>query len=245
MAIMQGFDKLPAEAKKHLGISISHEQNTKLSKYADLLVEWNQKINLTAIRGIEEIRIKHFLDALSCVLAFGDTPASSLIDLGTGAGFPGLPLKILYPEIRLTLVESVAKKTQFLSHIVQELDLNQVQVVNARAEIVGQQAPYREQYDWAVARAVANLPVLSEYMLPLVKIGGTMLAQKGKSAAAELLEARYAIEILGGQHINTIPVNLPGLPEERYLVVIQKVNPTPEKYPRREGMPSKRPLMDN
>jgi 16S rRNA (guanine527-N7)-methyltransferase len=245
VAIMQGFDQLPAEASKYLAVTISQEQNAVLSKYADLVVEWNKKFNLTAIRDPEEIRIKHFLDSLSCVLAIGDEPVPSLIDIGTGAGFPGLPLKILYPETQLTLVESVVKKTHFLSHTVQELDLNRVEVVTARAEIVGYQARHREKYDWAVARAVANLPVLCEYLLPLVKVGGYILAQKGESALLELQEAQYAIKLLGGRHEKTIPVRLPGIPEERYLLVIQKTSLTPEKYPRREGIPAKRPLLEN
>jgi 16S rRNA (guanine527-N7)-methyltransferase len=239
---MQGFELLPSEAKKHLGISLSSFQVQQLSRYADLLVEWNQKFNLTAIRSEEEIRIKHFLDSLSCFLALDGKPTSSLIDVGTGAGFPGLPLKVLFPEMRLTLVESVGKKTQFLSQVVQELDLKNAAVVTARAEVIGRLAEHREQYDWAVARAVAKLPVLCEYLLPLVRVGGFMLAQKGESAAHELAQAQTAIELLGGRLVESTPVELPGVPEKRYLVVIEKISPTPEKYPRREGIPSKRPI---
>jgi 16S rRNA (guanine527-N7)-methyltransferase len=241
---MQHFDNLRSEAKQYLGLSISQDQTDLLTRFADLLAEWNQKFNLTAIRTAEEMRIKHFLDSLSCLLAIESKPASSLIDVGTGAGFPGLPLKVLRPEIHLTLVESVAKKTRFLTHVVQELGLNHVNVLNARVEAIGRQAAHREQYDWAVARAVAALPVLCEYLLPLVKVEGFMLAQKGESAPGELAQARPAIELLGGRFIESIPVELPGVPQERSLIVIQKTSPTPDKYPRREGIPSKRPLGD-
>jgi 16S rRNA (guanine527-N7)-methyltransferase len=142
------------------------------------------------------------------------------------------------------LVESVSKKTNFLSLVVQELGLNQVEVLDARAEIIGQQPAHRDSYDWAVARAVAALPVLSEYLLPLIRLGGFMLAQKGQSAKVELHQSQTALEILGGRHVETIKVDLPGLPQERYLLVIEKISPTPAKYPRREGMPAKRPLGD-
>lgn len=233
---------LAIEARQYFGLTLSPAQLELLARYADLLLEWNQKINLTAIRSPEEIRVKHFLDSLSCSLAIKGTDISKMIDIGTGAGFPGIPLKIIYPEMQLTLVESVTKKTQFLSEVVQVLGLEEVEIHPSRAETLGKQADHRESYPWAVARAVAGLPVLCEYLLPLVKIGGFMLAQKGDNALAELERAQSAIEILGGKTIETIPVELPGVTKERYLVKIEKVSPTPEKYPRREGIPSKRPL---
>jgi 16S rRNA (guanine527-N7)-methyltransferase len=239
---MNGFDKLATEAKQFFGITLSPTQLELLARYADLLVEWNRKINLTAIRSPEEIRVKHFLDSLSCSLAIQNIEIPRTIDIGTGAGFPGIPLKIIYPEMQLTLVESVTKKTQFLSEVVQVLGLEGVEIFPSRAETLGKQPDHRENYHWAVARAVAGLPVLCEYMLPLVKIGGFMLAQKGDTALAELEQAQSAIEILGGKVINTISVDLPGVSQERYLVIIEKINPTPEKYPRREGIPNKRPL---
>ena len=153
-----------------------------------------------------------------------------------------MALKLLYPEIHLTLVDSVAKKTAFLSQVVQELGLEEVEVLTGRAEELGQQDPHRESYDWAVARAVAQLPVLTEYLLPLVKVGGWMLAQKGESAPAELESAANAIKTLGGDAQELVPVRLPGSPEQRYLVLIEKVSPTPEQFPRRVGIPGKRPL---
>jgi 16S rRNA (guanine527-N7)-methyltransferase len=171
-----------------------------------------------------------------------DTPAERVIDIGTGAGFPGLPLKIVSPNMHLTLVESVGKKTDFCRHIVQQLGLEGVQVVQERAETVGHTPAHRQQYDWALARAVAVLPVLAEYLLPLVRIGGAMLAMKGESAPAEAHNAEHALRVLGGRLSKLIPVTLPGVVEEHYLVVVNKVAATPDMYPRRVGLPAKRPL---
>jgi 16S rRNA (guanine527-N7)-methyltransferase len=165
-----------------------------------------------------------------------------LIDVGTGAGFPGIPLKILYPNLRLTLVESVGKKAMFCQHVVRVLGLDHVEVVKARAEEVGQDPAHREQYDWAAARAVANLNILSEYLLPLVKLGGTMLAQKGESGPAEAQSAEKAMKLLGGNLRELVQVNLPGVAEDRYLVLVDKVAATPPKYPRKAGIPAKQPL---
>lgn len=213
-----------------------------LMTYERELLEWNQKFNLTAIRDAESIHTKHFLDSFSCVLAWGATPPHHLIDIGTGAGFPGLPLKILYPQMRLTLVESVGKKAMFCEHIVRMLNLDNVNVIKARAEEIGQMPEHREQYDWAVARAVAQMNVLSEYLLPLVKVGGTMLAQKGESGPAEAQSAEKAMKLLGGKLQQVIPVNLPGVVDDRFLVLVHKSAATPPKYPRKAGMASKQPL---
>jgi len=166
----------------------------------------------------------------------------SLIDIGTGAGFPVIPIKIICPNIRLVLVESVGKKAEFCRHLVNLLGLEQVEVIQARAEEIGQSPKYREQFDWAVARAVAKLPTLVEYLLPLVRIGGSVLAQKGESGPAEAHSAENATRILGGQLRTVRQVDLPGLAEDRYLVVIDKVAATPPRYPRRVGVPSKNPL---
>lgn len=213
-----------------------------LNTYEKELLEWNQKFNLTAIRDTESIRTKHFLDSFSCVLAWKALPPDLIIDVGTGAGFPGLPLKILYPSLKLTLVESVGKKAMFCQHIVSVLGLEHVEVIQTRAEELGQDSKHREGYDWAVARAVANLSVLSEYLIPLVRIGGSMLAQKGESGPAEAQSAEKAMEILGGKLKQLIPVNLPGVADDRYLVVVHKVAATPPKYPRKPGIPAKQPL---
>jgi len=214
-----------------------------LITYEKELLEWNQKFNLTAIRDAESIRTRHFLDSFSCVLAWKASPPNSLIDIGTGAGFPGLPLKILYPNLRLTLVESVGKKAMFCQHIVRVLGLERVEVIKSRAEDLGQNANHREKYDWAVARAVANLNVLSEYLLPLVRIGGTMLAQKGESGPAEAQSAEKAMKLLGGKLRQLIQANLPGVAEDRYLMLVDKVAATPPKYPRKAGIPAKQPLL--
>jgi len=235
-------EKLVHAAQELFNVHITGGQVAALLTYEKELLEWNQKFNLTAIRDVESIRTKHFLDSFSCVLAWKAFPPASLIDVGTGAGFPGIPLKILYPNLKLTLVESVGKKTKFCEHIVRVLRLDHVEVVKARAEDVGQDARHREQYDWAVARAVANLNVLSEYLLPLVRLGGTMLAQKGETAHAEAQSAEGAMKMLGGKLRELIPVQLPGVTEDRYLVLVDKVSATPSKYPRKAGIPRKQPL---
>jgi len=235
-------EKLVHEAQTLFNIHITGRQVMSLITYEKELLEWNQKFNLTAIRDVESIRVKHFLDSFSCVLAWQGTPPNSLIDVGTGAGFPGLALKILYPNMKLTLVESVGKKAMFCQHIVSVLGLEHVNVVQARAEDLGHKPQYRERYDWAVARAVANLSVLSEYLLPLVERSGMMLAQKGESGPAEAQSAENAMKVLGGKLKQLIPVNLPGVADDRYLVLVEKVAATPHNYPRKPGIPAKTPL---
>jgi len=235
-------DKLVNDAQALFNVHITGRQVMALITYEKELIEWNQKFNLTAIRDSESIRTKHFLDSFSCILAWKAAPPDHLIDVGTGAGFPGIPLKILYPNLRLTLVESVGKKAMFCQHIVRVLGLEHVNVIQARAEALGQAAQHREKYDWAAARAVANLNVLSEYLIPLVKVGGMVLAQKGESGPAEAQSAEKAMELLGGKLKQLIPVNLPGVADDRYLVVVNKVAATPPKYPRKPGIPMKQPL---
>jgi 16S rRNA (guanine527-N7)-methyltransferase len=235
-------EALARDAQAWFNIHLSARQIAALGTYEKELLEWNQKFNLTAIRDPESIRTKHFLDSFSCVLAWKTAPPAQLIDVGTGAGFPGIPLKILYPNLKLTLVESVGKKAMFCQHIVSVLGLEQVDVIQARAEDLGQNPRHREKYDWAVARAVANLNVLSEYLIPLAKVGGAVLAQKGESGPAEAQSAEKAMELLGGKLKQLIPVNLPGVVEDRYLVVVEKVAATPPKYPRKPGIPMKQPL---
>ncbi len=235
-------DKLIREAQQLFGISLSLRQVTLLTIYEHELLEWNEKFNLTAIRDVDGIRSKHFLDSFSCVQAWKTHPPARLIDVGTGAGFPGLALKILYPSMRLTLVESVGKKANFCKHIVEILALEHVDVLTIRAEDVGQMAAHREKYDWAVARAVASMPVLAEYLLPLVKLGGGMLAQKGESGPAEVQAAEKALKILGGRLRQLVKVELPGVADERYLVIVDKTAATPTSYPRKAGAPAKKPL---
>ncbi len=235
-------EELAQFAQRRLGLRLTHRQLSTLSLYERELVDWNNRFNLTAIRDPQEIHIKHFLDSLTCLLALRESPVDRLIDVGTGAGFPGIPLKIIYPKMQLTLVESVGKKAEFCRHVVNVLDIRGVDVVQERAETLGQHPAFREQFDWAVARAVAILPVLAEYLLPLVRVGGSMLAMKGDSGPAEAHASEHALQVLGGHLRQLVPVTLPGVAEERYLVVIDKVAATPHTYPRKVGIPAKRPL---
>lgn len=225
-----------------LGIHLSDEQIECFSTYERELIDWNQRFNLTSITDPEQIRAKHFLDSLSCWLALRATAAAQVIDVGAGAGFPGLPLKILQPDMHLALVEATAKKASFIEHIVQVLSLENVTVLAQRAEDAGHLAAHRETYDWAIARALAPMPVLVEYLLPFAKVGGYVLAQKGKDAQHEVIDAKNAFEKLGGELSEIVPVSIPGLEDERYLVVLKKVASTPAPYPRRAGIPAKRPL---
>ncbi|TAK13989.1 MAG: 16S rRNA (guanine(527)-N(7))-methyltransferase RsmG [Anaerolineae bacterium] len=235
-------DELHEEARQGFGLNLSDAQLVAFSRYAAVLTEWNERINLTAIREPRDVRVKHFLDSLSCIRAFTTAP-ESLIDVGTGAGFPGLVLKIIYPDLKLTLVESVGKKARFLEQVVQELGLTEVTVLARRAEEVGQDPAHRERYEWAAARAVAQLPVLVEYLLPLVRVGGWALAQKGDTASDELGRAKKAIQQLGGRDSRVERVQVPGLDDERYLVILEKKRATPREYPRLPGTPSKKPLV--
>lgn len=231
---------------KALRVDVEPEHVQAFQTYYDELIAWNQKFNLTAITEYENAQIRHFLDSLTCLLAMERVrPLSqqSLIDVGTGAGFPGLVLKIVRPGLRLTLLDSTAKKTRFLKHLVRRLGLQSVTVLHGRAESLGQEAAHRERYDWAVARAVAEMSILAEYLLPLTKIGGQALAQKGEDAPAEVQRAEHAIGQLGGRIRRLAPVEMQGLAETRYLVLMDKSAATPDKFPRRPGMPSKRPLL--
>jgi len=227
---------------KMTGIRLSETQLAAFDLYARELIAWNARFNLTGITDPEQIYVKHFLDSLSCWQAMRTLPITRVIDVGSGAGFPGLPLKILQPELQLTLLEATAKKARFLEHMVQVLRLGSVTVLAERAEEVGQLAAHRQAYEWALARAVAPMAVLAEYMLPLVRVGGCALAQKGKDASHEAEGAKPAIEKLGAEVSELIQVQIPGLNEERWLVVLKKIAPTPADYPRRPGMPGKRPL---
>jgi len=224
------------------GIDVNAAQLKAFHVFEDELIIWNEKFNLTAIRDREGIRVKHFLDSLTCLRALPLLNSHTVIDVGTGAGFPGIPIKILYPGIQLTLVESVGKKADFCQHMVEILGLKHVNVLTSRAEDLGKSSVYRGQFDIALARAVASLPVLVEYLLPLLRIGGKMVAQKGETAPVECQQAENAIRLLGGRLEQLIPVTLPGVAGDRYLVSIDKAAATPPNYPRNTGIPQKKPL---
>lgn len=231
------------QGAQQFNLSLSEAQLAAFDQYSQELIAWNQRVNLTRIVEPDEIAVKHFLDSLSVCMALPDlSGAFSMVDVGSGAGFPGLPLKIALPTIHLTLVESTAKKTAFLQHIVDTLHLSNVTVLTARAEEAGHQKPHRGQYDVATARAVSSLPVLAEYALPLVKTGGVFIAQKGQHPGDEVKQAANALKTLGGQVDRILAVTVPGLAAARHLVIIKKITSTPKEYPRRAGGPAKKPL---
>ena len=237
--------ELLTRGAQELKIPLKERHVEQFRLYYDELVTWNERFNLTAITDYEGAQVRHFLDSLSCLktLPWSDLQSGArLIDVGTGAGFPGLPLKIICPGIELTLLEATRKKGDFLKHLIDRLGLRNVTVIHARAEELGREPIHRERYDWALARAVAEMPTLAEYLLPLVRVGGSALAQKGEGAPAEVHDAAEAIRILGGRVRKLVPVHLHGLAETRYLVLVDKAVTTPVKYPRRPGMPGKRPL---
>ena len=240
---MRHVETFTQNTRQLLGLQLSREQIAAFKLLEEELLEWNNRFNLTAIRDKEGIETKHFLDSLTCLMALDLNAAPrSLIDVGTGAGFPGIPLKLMLPNMRLTLVESIQKKAGFCTHVVEKLGLRQVQILPERAEDVGQDPAHRESYDLATARAVAAMPTLVEYLLPLVRIGGLVIMQKGESAQLEALKSEKVIQRLGGKIRVILPVELPGVADERYLVVLEKVARTSAEYPRRTGLPAKQPL---
>ncbi len=234
--------ELLARGAREFDLDLSPAQLDQFARYADLLIVWNLRFNLTSIVDPRDIVIKHFLDSLSAVRSI-PPDLIKLIDVGAGAGLPGLPIKLARPEISLTLLEATRKKCDFLKAVIDDLGLSNVQVINARAEEAGQREEHREQYDIAIARALAEMPTLIEYLLPLVQVGGLALAQKSKEAEKETQRATAAIATLGGRLREVLPVVVPELNESRYLVIVEKIAGTPEKYPRRTGVPSKKPLV--
>lgn len=225
-----------------LGLAFTEEQLEQFEKFYKLLEEANKSFNLTAITGEREAAIKHFLDSLTCQAKVSLKDGLQVVDIGTGAGFPGLPLKIYRSGIILTLVESLEKRVNFLRDVVASLGLKDTRVVHARAEDFCRDKEHREQYDLAVSRAVASLPVLAEYCLPAVKEGGLFVAMKGPNLGDETTAAKNALAILGGTLEDVINLRLPLVGDERNLVMVRKVGHTPAKYPRRAGMPQKKPL---
>ena len=234
------FGKVFREYSNNLNIDISDNQLDKFYQYMNLLLEWNEKINLTAITEHNEIILKHFIDSIT-ISKYIDKD-SYVVDVGTGAGFPGIPLKIIRNDIKIVLVDSLNKRIKFLDEVIDELHLQNIKTVHARAEEFGRNKEYREKFNIATSRAVANLSTLSEYMIPLVKVGGKSICMKGKDIKQELEEASNAIEILGGKISNIEEFKLANNDINRSIISILKVKSTPSKYPRKAGTPSKEPI---
>jgi 16S rRNA (guanine527-N7)-methyltransferase len=241
---MRAMEKLESGARK-LGLRLNQRQLEQFYIYYRELVDWNKRLNLTSITRYEDVQIKHFLDSLTVILGWPQTKTGAdlrTIDVGTGAGVPGIPLKIMLPDVRLVLLDSTAKKITFLSHLTNRLELDNVEIMVSRAEDVAHQAQYREKFDVVLSRGVAPLVTLVELTLPFGAVGGSLIAQKKGDVAQEIDQARPAINLLGGKLRGVKRVDLEGFTDERQLVIVDKVSPTPELYPRRPGVPAKRPL---
>ena len=228
------------EKLNEFNIEISDNQLEKFDKYMRLLLEWNEKINLTAIVEPDEVKIKHFLDSLTVLKYINDE--DKVIDIGTGAGFPGIPLKIMKSNTKITLLDSLNKRINFLNIVIEELGLKNIETIHGRAEEFARNKMYREKYDVAVSRAVANLSTLTEYMLPFVKVGGKCICMKGANVKEEVDKAKNAIQELGGKIEKIDNFYLSNNDNERNIIIIKKIKETKSKYPRKAGMPSKEPL---
>lgn len=236
-------DKM-TDGAKSLGITLSEKQLGQFYQYYELLIEWNKVMNLTAITELDEVISKHFIDSLSLIRAVKDLSGlhSSVIDVGTGAGFPGIPLKIAFPELKMTLLDSLNKRIKFLNEVIEKLGLDKIETIHGRAEDYGRDVKYREQFDFCVSRAVANAATLSEYCLPFVRVGGCFVPYKSGRIDEELETGRKAIRALGGDIEEIIRFELAEAEADRALVVIKKVEKTGKRYPRKAGVPSKEPI---
>ncbi len=237
---IQEFSDLMIDYGKEIDIVFTEEQLQKFYQYMNLLIEWNEKINLTAIVEPKEIILKHFIDSLTIIPYI--KPNESVIDIGTGAGFPGIPIKILREDLKITLLDSLNKRIKFLDEVIKELGLENINAVHARIEEYAKNKQYREKYDVATSRAVANLTTLSEYMLPMVKVKGRAICMKGSEVSDEISKSKKSIKILGGEIVNIEEFTLPKSDNKRNLILIEKTKNTPSKYPRKPGIPSKEPL---
>ena len=234
--------ELLREGAKQLDIELTETQIDQFMKYKELLQEWNQKMNLTAITEDREVMTKHFLDCMTINKALNMNEKYSVIDIGTGAGFPGLVIKIAFPHLKVTLVDSLKKRLVFLDTVIKELGLTDIECVHSRAEDLGKNKAFRESFDICASRAVANLAVLSEYTLPFVKVGGHLIALKGQKLDEELEQGKKAITILGGQLEEVVHTGVPFTDLDHKIAKIKKVKPTAAKYPRKAGEPTKSPL---
>lgn len=225
-----------------LGIELTEKQIEQFIKYFEILVEWNKVMNLTGITEYEEVVEKHFVDSLSLVNVLDLHACEKVIDIGTGAGFPGIPLKIAFPHLKITLLDSLNKRIKFLNTVIDTLGLENIETIHGRAEDFAKQVTYREQYDLCVSRAVANLSTLSEYCLPYIKVGGMFVPYKSGEIDEEVENASKAISILGGKNVDIVKFQLPGTDIGRSFVKIEKIKNTAKKYPRKAGLPSKEPL---
>ena len=226
-----------------LNIFLEEEQINQFYKYMNILIEWNKNINLTAITDPKEVILKHFIDSMYVLKNIEISSNSSVIDIGTGAGFPGIPLKIVRKDLNVTLLDSLNKRIMFLDNVINNLGLKDISTIHGRAEEMGKNKKYREMFDYAISRAVANLTVLSEYMIPFVKLGGKSICMKGGNIKEELESSQKALGILGGNLIHVEEFNLLDTDIKRSLIIIEKCKITPIKYPRKPGTPVKEPLI--
>ena len=233
--------KFDLELEK-IGITLNERQKQQFDKYYEMLVEWNKVMNLTGITEYDEVNLKHFTDSLTIARTQEMQKVQSVIDIGTGAGFPGIPLKIAFPHLKVVLLDSLNKRIKFLDAVIEELGLENISAIHGRAEDFAKKKEYREQFDLCVSRAVANLSTLSEYCLPFVAVNGSFVSYKSGDSEEEIHQAKHAISLLGGKVKNVDKFQLPGTDMGRALVEIKKTKQTPGKYPRKVGLPAKEPL---
>lgn len=242
--MLEKFTGLMNQEMLELGIVLNDKQMEQFYRYYEILDEWNKVMNLTTITELEDVVTKHFIDSVSLVKAIpnlGETSVS-IIDVGTGAGFPGIPLKIIFPQLRITLLDSLNKRILFLNEVIKQLELQDIDAIHGRAEDFGRDKNHREQYDYCVSRAVANLSTLSEYCMPYVKIGGAFIPYKSGKIEEELIQAKGAVKLLGGKVEDVVALVLPKTEAERTFVIIRKIEATSKTYPRKAGLPGKEPL---